>query len=714
MKRTLIVMVIAVASSVSGLFHPAPEFMRYATTLPRIYHGREKRETSTTKSGTGKEHAPYLTIGLKLEDRQLILDLSLNRGLISDSYFESHRENGQHMTNRPTSKGVELCQYQGSLRGIRNSWAAVSTCNGLSGVVFDGQEVHYMEPVGGKLEILNGSNSLGATYHYKHSDLHRTNDSCGDEGFPGVLPKDTIHLHRSTRSTGLRRDNVGMDEPRGPYNANNKTRYVELVVVADHKEYLAMDSNIEKVRHRCRDIANIVNALYSPLNIFVALVGVVVWSEVDEIELVPNADTTLNNFLRYRRERLLISHPNDNAQLITRFRFENGVVGKALKGPICTYEFSGAISSDYSSAVGMVATTVAHMMGHNFGMEHDTSDCECSSKHCLMAASSLNVLPTQWSSCSQTYVALAFHHGMDYCLRNKPPKLFGGPVCGNGFVESGEQCDCGSESNCRNPCCNPATCMLHANASCATGECCDLETCQLKPAGDVCRGADRECDLPEFCTGSSEYCPVDVFKMDGESCNQEEAFCYRKSCRTRSEQCRLLWGPSGRSSDRVCYELNTKGTRHGNCGYNRTNQTYTKCENDDVYCGMLQCSHASEKLEFGMESVAILSHAFVNKNGSIVPCRTVMVDLGLNDVDPGLAPDGSKCGEGKMCVNQTCWAVNSFRAASGVVGCPQNCNGNGVCNSKGHCHCNLGFSPPHCDTSGAGGSEDSGPPATPG
>jgi len=64
---------------------------------------------------------------------------------------------------------------------------------------------------------------------------------------------------------------------------------------------------------------------------------------------------------------------------------------------------------------------------------------------------------------------------------------------------------------------------------------------------------------------------------------------------------------------------------------------------------MLHCRHLNERLEFGMESVAILSHSFINNGGSIIPCRTAIVDLGLNEVDPGLAPDGAKCGEGKVC-----------------------------------------------------------------
>lgn len=67
---------------------------------------------------------------------------------------------------------------------------------------------------------------------------------------------------------------------------------------------------------------------------------------------------------------------------------------------------------------------------------------------------------------------------------------------------------------------------------------------------------------------------------------------------------------------------------------------------------MLHCKHLNERLEFGMESVATLSHSFINNGGKIIPCRSAIVDLGLSQVDPGLAPDGAKCAPGKVKYSQ--------------------------------------------------------------
>lgn len=302
---------------------------------------------------------------------------------------------------------------------------------------------------------------------------------------------------------------------------------------------------------------------------------------------------------------------------------------------------------------------------------------------------------------------------MSLCyFRNKPKSLFDPPVCGNGFVETGEECDCGLPDFCKNSCCDPFTCKLRSNATCATGKCCDLTTCAPHNAGVTCRSSIGECDLPEYCNGESEYCPLDYYKRDTEICDGGKAYCFSGLCRSRDDQCQMLWGPSGTSSEQ-CYEKNLEGTRHGNCGYDRLLNMFKNCTRENIYCGMLQCRHLNERLEFGMESVAVLSHSFISHGGSIIPCRTAIVDLGIGSVDPGLTPDGSKCDEGKMCVGQKCLAIDVMRTNGKVLDCSNNCNGHGICDNMGHCHCDKGFAPPLCNSPGPGGSEYSGPASDP-
>src|SRR5688572_3651397 len=62
---------------------------------------------------------------------------------------------------------------------------------------------------------------------------------------------------------------------------------------------------------------------------------------------------------------------------------------------------------------------------------------------------------------------------MDYCLHNLPPELKGGTICGNGFTEDGEQCDCGLPQVKRT-----YVCMYVC-----------MSTCYSAPSGFLLRGA---------------------------------------------------------------------------------------------------------------------------------------------------------------------------------------------------------------------------------
>ena len=137
--------------------------------------------------------------------------------------------------------------------------------------------------------------------------------------------------------------------------------------------------------------------------------------------------------------------------------------------------------------------------------------------------------------------------------------------------------------------------------------------------------------------------------------SHDAGHCYAGHCASHASQCRLLWGPSAIKSDNQCFRLNTRGDNKGNCGYKGGSRELLKaCQKEDVLCGMLHCSHLSEKLRFGMKNVATQSQTFLKNGKTVLPCRNALVDLGLDQTDPGLVPSGASCGQGKMCLSHKC------------------------------------------------------------
>ncbi|KAF4019338.1 hypothetical protein G4228_011075 [Cervus hanglu yarkandensis] len=255
------------------------------------------------------------------------------------------------------------------------------------------------------------------------------------------------------------------------------TKYVELVIVADNREF------------------------YRPLNIRIVLVGVEVWNDIDKCSISQDPFTSLHEFLDWRKMKLLPRKSHDNAQLISGVYFQGTTIGMAPIMSMCTAEQSGGI-----------------VMGKF-------------------------PFPMMFSSCSRKDLEASLEKGMGMCLFNLPEvkQSFGGQKCGNGYVEEGEECDCGEPEECQNLCCNATTCTLKPDAVCAHGLCC--ENCRLKPAGTACRDPSNACDLPEFCTGASPHCPANVYLHDGHPCQGVDGYCYNGICQTHEQQCVTLWGP---------------------------------------------------------------------------------------------------------------------------------------------------------------------------
>uniref|UniRef100_A0A8C0IA62 ADAM metallopeptidase domain 9 n=1 Tax=Bubo bubo TaxID=30461 RepID=A0A8C0IA62_BUBBB len=420
--------------------------------------------------------------------------------------------------------------------------------------------------------------------------------------------------------------------------------------------------------------------MYRALNIQIVLVGLEIWTDTNHISVMDgSAVDVLRRFVSWRQKDLLKRSQNDVSHLIVSSY--NATIGMAFVGSICSQVLGGSIS----------AVIVAHELGHNLGMKHDDGRCPASYIMYSIDKGSRN-----FSTCSADDFENLILNGGGNCLRN-PPKtsnVYKEPVCGNNVVDNNEECDCGKPQECTNPCCDAATCKLTPGSQCAQGLCC--KNCKFKVAGAECRSKMDFCDLPEYCNGSSAYCPDDVYIMNGYPCDNMKAYCYYGVCQNFDSQCESIYGKGAQKAPDVCFEkANIKGDRFGNCGMR--GGAYKKCPVQHSLCGKLQCTSVS------LQNLPAWS---VVNNASGVLCWSSDFDLGSDVPDPAQVHDGTACGEKKACVDFKCVDASHLGYSCDVK---EKCNDNGVCNNKGNCHCNSGWAPPFCSQSGYGGSVDSGP-----
>uniref|UniRef100_A0A8B9G746 Disintegrin and metalloproteinase domain-containing protein 12 n=1 Tax=Amazona collaria TaxID=241587 RepID=A0A8B9G746_9PSIT len=227
---------------------------------------------------------------------------------------------------------------------------------------------------------------------------------------------------------------------------------------------------------------------------------------------------------------------------------------------------------------------------------------------------------------------------------------------------------------------------------------------KLKPAGISCRESSNSCDLPEFCTGASPHCPANVYLHDGHACQRVDGYCYNGICQTHEQQCITLWGQGAKPAPGICFErVNSAGDPYGNCGKD-SKSSFAKCEPSDAKCGKIQCQGGANRPVIGTNAVSIETNIPLQEGGKIL-CRGTHVYLGDDMPDPALVLSGTKCEDGKICLNRRCQNTSVF----GVHKCATKCHGRGVCNNKKNCHCEADWAPPLCDKPGFGGSLDSGP-----
>uniref|UniRef100_A0AAY4A401 Disintegrin and metalloproteinase domain-containing protein 22 n=1 Tax=Denticeps clupeoides TaxID=299321 RepID=A0AAY4A401_9TELE len=620
------------------------------------------------------DHVAQASFQIDAFGETFILDVELNHDLLSSEYSEKHvYEEGRSII----SSGGEHCYYHGQMRDVPQSFVALSTCHGLHGMFFDGNHTYMIEPGG------DGNVSTKSIGNY----ICKKGLTSKNELFPLLLFFFRTHIAFKIFQLNS-----------NPSSVEQETKYIELMIINDHLMYKKHHLSVGHTNNYAKSVVNMADLIFKEqLNTRIVLVAMETWAVDNRFNINDDPMITLKEFMKYRRD--FIKEKCDSVQLFSGNRFHSSWGGASYMGGVCSLTKGGGVN-EYGKA-DLMAVTLAQSLGQNIGIFSDkkrilNGECKCDDTWhgCIMDDVGF-FLPKRFSDCNVEEYHNFLNSGGGACLFNKPAKLLDPPDCGNGFVEPGEECDCGTPAECQREgesCCKK--CTLTQSSKCSNGLCC--RNCQMQLMDVVCREAVNDCDIPENCTGNSSQCPPNVHKMDGYTCEKDQGRCFNGRCKTKDRQCKFIWGEKATAADKFCYEkLNIEGTEKGNCGKDR--DTWIQCKKLDVHCGYLLCSNISPaprlgELQGGLTSFSVAQHsASLDCSGG-----HVLID---GDTDLGYVEDGTACGTDRVCFNHRCLPVQEFNFST----CPGTtekiiCSGHGVCSNELRCVCHLGWTGDDCNS----------------
>jgi len=569
----------------------------------------------------------------------------------------------------------QQCHYHGLLVN-HNGDVIMNDCDGgLSGTIFVNNEDDVQ------------------TYHIKYEPEAKRHIFYKVQ----IDPDQPVACQENKRAASEQKDQQKRRMRRSNVNLEGVTKYVSLAIVVDNTFFKKqMKGSLMSTMNYVYSVVNHVDYIYRAVDIRVALTNLELWTDKDKFNVTTETPYNLRSFEEYNRNVLKNKYKweHDNAQMLIGIKQSQGYTGLGAVGSLC-YGDSAAVSYTWSTNPAITAGTLAHELGHNMGAHHFKGSCNCTRKPCMMTPTASWSPVNGLTDCTVKTINQRCNKGWCLCLLDKPTKIEGGPVCGNGFVEKGEECDCGQPRYCKNPCCDPYTCKMHSGAVCASGECC--ENCLPKLRGSICREKAGECDISERCDGNNGECPANSYLQDFKSCDSNKGFCHNGLCsESLTKQCQDLWGQNsyhgGVGSCKInSIYMNMRGSSWGNCGKVKTG--YKQCRERDVNCGKLQCygENLPKFIIFGSLRQTMYYHVNDGKR-----CVTGTTFLGKDSGDMTLVKTGTKCADNKVCYEQQCVPVTALKTSFQSDSCNGQCTDNGECTNTGRCYCQPGYQCPDC------------------
>uniref|UniRef100_A0A7N9AVN3 A disintegrin and metalloproteinase with thrombospondin motifs 7-like n=1 Tax=Mastacembelus armatus TaxID=205130 RepID=A0A7N9AVN3_9TELE len=402
------------------------------------HHARRKQRREASEQPTDLDRVFYQ---LWLGSHSLHFNLTLNPYLLAPGFLTETRYGGiEGVQIRPP--GSSQCHFLGEVwdeRTVKGN-AAISTCEGLTGLFKFSDEEFFIQP------LEKSSDETSAPQAHAIYKRHVSPPSWSSHRGYEVdeRRRERWEQRQRRRSRKIRRRSV------------SKEKWVETLVVADPKmvEY----HGSKAVESYVLAVMNIVSGLFQHPSIGNAINIVVVRlilleQDEDDLKITHHADNSLNSFCKWQKKLNMKGdeHPlhHDVAVLLTRKDICAAVnmpcetLGLSHVAGMCQPHRSCSINEDTGLPL---AFTVAHELGHNFGIQHDGSgnDCEPIGKQPFVMSPQLLYATSQprWSRCSRQHITRFLDRGWGWCLDDAPvkEKLSLNPVLPGVLYSAAHQC----------------------------------------------------------------------------------------------------------------------------------------------------------------------------------------------------------------------------------------------------------------------------------